>query len=104
MSRVLSVKVDKAKLKELEKIAREEQSDRSTVARRLLDAGIREWKVDKAVEMFRAGRVSLWKGSLLAGVSLREFMGVLDERRVVSVGITPTDLEEEADAMSKESR
>jgi len=42
MTEVLSVKVDKEKLRQLEETAREEQSDRSTTARRLLDMGIKE--------------------------------------------------------------
>ena len=62
MTEVLSVKVDSEKLKQLEEIAREEQSDRSTTARRLLDMGMKEWKVNKAVEMFRRGKLSLWRG------------------------------------------
>lgn len=104
MSDVLSVKVDKGKLRLLEEIAREEQSDRSTVARRLLDEGMRGWKVDKAVEMFRAGRLSLWRASLSAGVSLREFIDVLNERKVVWVGMGTAELEAEVEAIMKEAR
>lgn len=96
------MKVEKEKLKQLEEIAKEEQSDRSTVARRLLDAGIREWKVDKAVERFQAGKVSLWRASLTAGLSLREFMDVLDERKVVTVGATPAELEREIESLNSE--
>ena len=103
MSDVLSVKVDKEKLKELEEIARAEQSDRSAVARRLLDAGIRDWKVRRAVETFQAGKASLWKASSESGLSLREFMEVLERRRVVTVGITPAELERELDAMAGDS-
>jgi predicted HTH domain antitoxin len=103
MSEVLSVKVEREKLKQLEEIAKEEQSDRSAVARRLLDAGIRKWRVDKAVEAFRAGKVSLWKASVSAGVTLREFMGILEERKVVTVGVTAAEIEKEVEAMASEA-
>ena len=103
MFEVLSVKVEKEKLRQLEEIAKEEQSDRSTVARRLLDVGIREWKVDKAVERFLKGRVSLWKGSDEAGLSLREFMKVLEERRAQTVGVTAAELEKEVGALASEA-
>ena len=102
MSEVLSVKVEKEKLKQLEEIARVERSDRSAVARRLLDAGIREWNVDRAVGLFQKGRVSLWKASQGAGLSLREFMEVLEERRVQTVGATASELEREAEALAGE--
>ena len=102
MSDVLSVKVEKEKMKELEEIAKEERSDRSTVARRLLDAGIREWKVDRGVERFQKGKASLWKASKEAELSLREFMGVLEERRVPTIGVTAAELEREVEALAGE--
>ncbi len=104
MSEVLSVKIEKEKLKLLEEIAKEEESDRSAVARRLLDVGIRKWKMDKAVELFKDGRVSVWRAAHIAGVSLREFIDVLNGRRVVWVGIEPEELEAEARAIMKEAR
>ena len=103
MSEVLSVKVEKEKLKQLEEIAKEEQSDRSTVARRLLDAGIRGWKVDRAVDRFQNRKVSLWKASQEAGLSLRELMEVLEERKVPTVGVTAAELEKEVEALAGEA-
>ena len=103
MSEVLSVKVEKEKLRQLEEIAKEEQSDRSTVARRLLDAGIRGWKVDRAAERFQRGKVSLWKASQESGLSLREFMDVLEERKAPTVGVTVAELEKEVEALAGEA-
>jgi predicted HTH domain antitoxin len=103
MTEVLSVKVDSEKLKQIEEIAREEQSDRSTTARRLLDMGMKEWKVNKAVENFRRGKQSLWRGAATAGVSLREFTEILDERKVAWVGVSAQDLEAEVKTIEKET-
>ncbi|MDG6952587.1 MAG: UPF0175 family protein [Nitrososphaerota archaeon] len=103
MPGVLSVKVEKEKLRQLEEIAREERSDRSTVARRLLDVGIREWKAERATERFRKGKVSLWKASLEAGLPLREFMDLLEERRIPAVGATAAELVTELGALSSEA-
>jgi predicted HTH domain antitoxin len=104
MTEVLSVKVDKEKLRQLEEIAREEQTDRSTTAGRLLDMGMKEWKVNKAVEMFGRGKLSLWRGAATAGVSLREFTEILDERRVAWVGVSGRDIEAEVKAIERETR
>ena len=103
MAEVLSVKVDKKKLRELEEIARDESSDISSTARRLLDLGMKEWKVNKAVEMFRRGKISLWKGSSMAGISLREFLEILDERRVDWVDVAAEEVEAEVSAIKKET-
>jgi predicted HTH domain antitoxin len=46
--------------------------------------------------------VSLWKASQGAGLSLREFMEVLEERRVQTVGATASELEREAEALAGE--
>jgi predicted HTH domain antitoxin len=102
MTVVLSVKIDKEKLAEIEEIARQESSDRSTVARRLLDIAVKEWKVNKAIEIFRQDKVSIWKASEMAGLSLREFIELLDERRVEWVGVSSGDLEREVRAITKE--
>ncbi len=103
MTEVLSVKVDKKKLRELEEIARDENSDRSATARRLLDIGMKEWKINKAVEMFRRGKISLWKGATAADISLREFVEILEDRRVDWIGVTPEELEAEVRAIKKET-
>lgn len=104
MTEVLSVKVDEEKFRELEQIAREEHSDRSTVARRLLDIGMKDWKLNKGVDMFRQGKVSLWKGASIAGVSLREFVEILNEKKIDWVGISPEEVEAEVRAIKKRSR
>lgn len=104
MSDVLSVKIDKERLKMLEEIAREEESDRSTVARKLLDVGIKKWKIDRSVKSFSEGRLSLWKAAEIGGVSLREFINILNDRKISWVRIKPEELEAEVRAMLKEKR
>ncbi len=65
---------------------------------------IKKWKTDKAVELFGEGRLSLWKAADMAGMSLREFIEVLNERKVVWVGIKTEELEAEVRAIMKETR
>jgi len=101
MSSVLSVKLEKEKMKVLEEIASEEKTDRSAVARKLLDVGIRQWKVDRAVQLILSGKASVWKASELAGVSLREMLDILSERRITWVRITPDEFEREVEQMRK---
>jgi len=101
MSSVLSVKLEKEKMKVLEEIASEEKTDRSAAARKILDMGIRQWKVDRAVQLVLSGKVSVWKASELAGVSLREMLDILNERRITWVKITPEEFERELEQLRK---
>jgi predicted HTH domain antitoxin len=64
--------------------------------------GMKGWKVNIAIKTFRQGKVSLWKASVKAGLSLREFIEVLDESKVDWVGVSLGDLEAEVRAIGKE--
>jgi len=101
MSSVLSVKLEKEKMKIIEEIASEEKTDRSAAARKLLDIGIKQWKIDKAVQLVVSGKVSVWRASELADISLREMLDVLNERTITWVKITPEEFEREVDRMKK---
>jgi len=101
MSSVLSVKLEKEKMKIIEEIASEEKTDRSAAARKLLDIGIKQWKIDKAVQLVVSGKVSVWRASELADISLREMLDVLNERTITWVKITPEEFEREVDQMKK---
>jgi len=101
MSSVLSVKLEKEKMKILEEIASEEKTDRSAVARKLLDMGIKQWKIDKAVQLILSGKVSVWRAAELADISLREMLDILNERRIIWVKITPEEFEREVEQMRK---
>ena len=92
---MLSVKIDEDMAKLIEEVAREEGTEKSPAARRLLALGAKQWRVERAVGLVIAGKVSVWKASEIAGTSLREFLGVLGERKIPWVKISPRELEEE---------
>ena len=77
MSKVLSVKLDEEKLKIIDEIAKEEKSDRSSVTRKLLELGIKQWMIEKAIQLVLSGKVSVWKAAQIAQISLREFRDIL---------------------------
>jgi len=95
MTEVLSVKIDEATAKFIEEVAREEGTEKSPAARKLLALGAKQWRVEKAVGLVAAGKISVWKASEIAGTSLREFLEVLNERKIPWVKISPRELEEE---------
>lgn len=69
-------------LEEIEEIAERDRIDRSELIRRLLDQALAQRRIDDAVDAYREGKVTMWRASELAGVSLRQMMNILNELRV----------------------
>jgi predicted HTH domain antitoxin len=70
-------------LDEIEAIAKKEQVDRSELIRRLLDAALRQRRVDEAANAYRDGKVTLWRASEMAGLTLRGMMDVVKDRKIL---------------------
>jgi predicted HTH domain antitoxin len=67
---------------ELQRIEEVEHVDRSTAVRRLLYSAIREWKMEYATRLYRENRVTLGRAAADAGVSVREMMEYLRQKKV----------------------
>jgi len=78
-------------LKEIERLAEKERVDRSELIRRLLDSALQQRSIDEAVQAYRDGKVTLWKASEMAGLSLREMMEIAKEKKI-PVPYTQDDL------------
>ena len=80
--KTVTARLPKETLEEIEAIAARERIDRSELIRRLLDAALAQRRIDEAVEAYRDGKVTLWRASEMAGVSLRGLMDVVGELKV----------------------
>ena len=69
-------------IEELDRLSREEGVDRGTLVRRLLSDALREYKIKRALEMYRRGKISLWKAAELAGITYREALEELKRRNI----------------------
>lgn len=85
----------------IERIREEEQTDRSTAIKRLLERGITEWRLDAAVGRYRDGTISLGRAADLAGVSVWRLLDVLAERGVAA-NYSEADLEADLAAAREE--
>lgn len=98
MSEVLSARLPKEKVRLVEEIAREEKVDKSTILERALDHYTREWKLRKAVELYRDRQVTISRASEIAEISVWEMIDVLAQRKVaLQYGVE--DLEEDLKAL-----
>ena len=91
--RNLTVRVDQDTYKGIEEAAEAEKVDRSTATRRLLEAGLTQYKRGKALEAYRAGHLTLWRAAQLADLNIREMM-TLAEAEKIPAHITPSDVDE----------
>jgi predicted HTH domain antitoxin len=82
MIEIVSTRVPDNMAKDLEEIEKEEKADRATVVRKLLAKAITEWKLERALVLYSSGKVTLWKASKIAGLSLWEMMEIVRDRKV----------------------
>jgi len=69
-------------VRDLETIEGVEQSDRSTILRRLLYKAVRDWKLEHYAKLYGEGKLTLARAARQAGVSLWEMMDYARQRRI----------------------
>lgn len=91
---LVATRLPKGMLRDLQRIERVEQSDRSSVLRRLLAGAIRAWKLQYHAQQYAEGRMTLARAAKEAGVSVRE-MGVYLREHKVAAQYDLEDLEQD---------
>jgi len=84
----------------IEEIREAERLDRSAAIARLLERGVEDWRLERAVEQYRDGDLSLGRAAELAEVSLWQFLDELEERSV-PVNYSEGDLEADIAALDE---
>jgi len=94
MTHVISARIDKRLLRDIDFIVKVEMSDRGSVIRRLLREAVKKWRIDYALRLYQEGKVSLWRAAKIARLSLWEFIDILADRKV-SLHYSLEELEED---------
>jgi predicted HTH domain antitoxin len=82
MGATITTRVSEDIEKEIRSISEREQLDKSTVVRRLLIEGIRDWKIKYALEQYSDGKVTIWRAARMAGISLREMLNIAAKKGI----------------------
>ncbi|MGC8961038.1 MAG: UPF0175 family protein [Candidatus Bathyarchaeia archaeon] len=101
MTEIISTRVPDEMAKDLKEIEEEEETDRAAVVRKLLARGIQQWKMERALRLYREGKATLWRSARLAGVTLREMMELAAEEGI-HFQYTQKDLEEDIESALRE--
>lgn len=83
MKKPIGIRLDEAFLRKVEQLSEEENLDRSTILRKLLEKGYEEYMKKKAAEQYKQGKITLSKAAKLADVTLWTF-----EQYLVNHGYT----------------
>ena len=82
MAETVSVRVDKSDLKEINEISKMEKKTKSHVLREVLEKGIKEKKLEMALEKFRNNKATAWKAARMADIPLSLFMDILVQKGI----------------------
>lgn len=91
MIETISIRLDEKLVKDVKHIGQELKSDRSEVIRRLLDQAVKEWKLQKALELLRKEQISLGKAAEITELTIYEVLKKTDEAGI-SLGYSEKDL------------
>ncbi len=95
MATTISVRLDKSLLKDLSKIEKNWQADRSEAIRRLLAKAVSSWKMQNALERLREHKISIGKAAEECGISLWEMLDIVKEKDIDWTAYSKEDLERE---------
>jgi predicted HTH domain antitoxin len=96
----ISARVSEEDEAALEAVAELLGEDKSTVIRRALREGISELRVQRAVERYQSGDISVNQAARLAGVSLAEWLVIARERNLTTQ-LSAEDLQADAETASE---
>jgi hypothetical protein len=75
--KTIAFRLDSELDRELKEVVREESVDKSTAMRMLVSAGYREWRLKRALQQLREGKISVWQASDRVGMALWDFVPLL---------------------------
>lgn len=81
---VVSVRLPRDKVKLVERIAREERVDKSTILERAIESYTREWLLRKALDLYSSGRVTLSRAAEIAGITIWEMIDEIAKKRITA--------------------
>lgn len=98
MSKVMSVRIPDDLEKSLLEFSEKESKPTSEVIRELLEKGLKEKRIESALELYKKGEVTLWKAASIADVSLWKMIEELKENKI-EVQYGQKELEEDLKAL-----
>lgn len=79
---IISTRLEKKEVNEIEKFARFESLDKSKFIKKLLNKSLKNYRINYALKLYSKKRVSLGKASEIAGINIWDFIEKLKQYRI----------------------
>jgi predicted HTH domain antitoxin len=93
----VTTRVEEELARIIDSIAKREGMDRSTVIRRFLLKAVKDWLIDRSLDEYEEGKLTLWQAAEKCGLSLWEMVDEV-KKRDIHVPYTLEDLKEDLKA------
>lgn len=93
----VTTRVEEELVKIIDSIAKREGMDRSTVIRRFLLRAVKDWLIEKSLDEYEEGKLTLWQAAEKCGLSLWEMINEV-KKREIHVPYTLEELKEDLKA------
>lgn len=78
----VSVRIGKEEIREIDRISSSAQVTKSAVLREVLRLGIKQKRLEIALDKFQKNEATAAKAASIAGISLSDFLDILKERNI----------------------
>jgi predicted HTH domain antitoxin len=96
-----TTRIDEDLAKIIDKVSKEEGTDRSTTIRRFLMKAVKEWQIEKNLQDYEQGKVTLWQAAQLCDITLWE-MTLEAKKRETHVPYTIEEFREDLKGLQKD--
>lgn len=103
MTTIFTTRIGEDLVKLIDEISREECLGRSTVVRRFLTKQVKEWLIERSLEDYKQGKVTLWQAAERCGLSLWE-MVLEAKKREIHVTYTLEEFREDLRSLQQNKR
>jgi predicted HTH domain antitoxin len=93
----VTTRVEEELAKIIDSIAKREGMDRSTVIRRFLLRAVKDWLIEKSLDEYEEGKLTLWQAAEKCGLSLWEMINEV-KKREIHIPYTLEELKEDLKA------
>jgi len=78
----VTTRVEDELAKVIDEVAKREGMDRSTVIRRFLLKAVKDWLIERSLEDYEQGKVTLWEAARRCDLSLWEIINEVKKREI----------------------
>lgn len=97
-----SVRLTPEEAAELDRVCREEPVTEAALLKKWVLDGLRQWKLDRAVNAYARREVSLREGAAMAEVPLNAFMAEVERRSVVIMDVDEVTFHENLERLGRQ--